>query len=202
MPALVPAQKSPLLWACVRWLNIFIILIAHLEFVCHGIPSVCHHFAVSFCKRRQAFQWLQDSELVDAVRCSIHQKKLLQTITGSTDFNTITDSTDCLVRPLGDVSLFFFRPLFFLTSHDYTINYFLPVCSFECTAFVIIHFLYHYTWVFPALCWRKTGRIKICAGALEVLHPLKLVSQNIPTATLTPLFLAFARFETAKHGET
>ena len=39
----------------------------------------------------------------------------------------------------------------------------------------------------PAFSWVKTGRPKICAAALEVLNPLKLLSQNMHTALLVRL---------------
>ena len=42
----------------------------------------------------------------------------------------------------------------------------------------------------------------ICAAALEVLHPLKLLSQNMHTAFLAPPFLASVLFVTAKYCQT
>ena len=38
------------------------------------------------------------------------------------------------------------------------------------------------------LSWPKTGRPRICAAALEVLHPLKLLSPNIQIAFLAQPF--------------
>ena len=54
----------------------------------------------------------------------------------------------------------------------------------------------------PAFSWAKTGCPKICAAALEVLHPMKLLSQNMHTAFLAPPFLALVLFVTAKYSQT
>ena len=41
--------------------------------------------------------------------------------------------------------------------------------------------------IIPALIWPKAGRPKICAAALDVLHVLKLLSQNTQIAFLPRL---------------
>ena len=53
-----------------------------------------------------------------------------------------------------------------------------------------------------ALSWTKTGRPKICAAALEVLHPVKLLSQNMHSAFLAPPFLVSVWFVSAKYCHT
>jgi hypothetical protein len=54
----------------------------------------------------------------------------------------------------------------------------------------------------PGLSWPKTGRAKICAAALEVLQPLKDLSQNKQRAFLDPPFFAAVLFVTVKYCQT
>ena len=50
--------------------------------------------------------------------------------------------------------------------------------------------------------WPKRGCPKIWAAALEALHPLELLSQNIQIAFLAQPFLGSAWFVTAKYCQT
>ena len=51
----------------------------------------------------------------------------------------------------------------------------------------------------PALDCPKTGRPNMCAAALVVLHPLKVLSQNVQVAFLAPPSFAFDEFVTEKY---
>ena len=53
--------------------------------------------------------------------------------------------------------------------------------------------------IMPALSWPKTGHPEIFAAALEVLHPLKLLSQNTQIAFLAQPFSGSALFVTGKY---
>jgi hypothetical protein len=46
----------------------------------------------------------------------------------------------------------------------------------------------------PAFSWPMTGRTKRCAAALEVLHSMKLLSQNMQKAFLASPFLETVLF--------
>ena len=56
--------------------------------------------------------------------------------------------------------------------------------------------------IIPTLIWPKAGCNKICATALDVLHPLELLSQNAQIAFLAPPFLASVWFVIAKCCQT
>jgi hypothetical protein len=54
----------------------------------------------------------------------------------------------------------------------------------------------------PALSWPMTGHAKRFAAALEVLHPLKFLSQNMQRAFLASPFLGSVLFVTVKYCQT
>ena len=110
------------------------------------------------------------------------------------NFDTfIGDAIDCLVRDLKILSIpfcflpSFFQALFILT--HYSAYCFL--CIYGCNTPVIPFFVDHNVWGYACFSWPKTGRLKLCTAALEVLHPLKLLLQ-ITDSILGPAFISIS----------
>ena len=81
------------------------------------------------------------------------------------------------------------------TMHCFTNSF---LVTSECTMSVIVFFVTCNTWTYSSFLLGKDSP-KICAAALELLHPLKLLSQNMHTAFLALPFPASLLFVTAKH---
>ena len=126
------------------------------------------------------------------------QRYFVVSISLEPDVDTITrDATDCLMRDLKS-SYIICCFLFILSEHSSFSRTVPPIvfCVFmNAPSLSSSYLLITIYGSMPGFSWPKTGCNNICAAALKVLHPLKLLSQNIQIAFLAQPFIGSAWFD-------